>query len=217
MCFLVGIGGICMKTEYYIWLKPIKDDTEEELRFLDLKKSYIAVNRAETEAEIGEKPSFEKCVSPTDKIKASALENMYQKATVLNLADSFFGKETKVLKIKDLEKNQLRTTIENYGMKNFWIVQLDNNIGLPGAGVLAVPKLLHQISVGFTSGFYIIPSSQMELIVFPDNFFKDTEELLGIVDIIKDVNQQDYVGMWKLSDNLYKYDSITKELTIAEF
>ena len=124
-----------------------------------------------------------------------------------------------ILQIKDLEKNQLQATVKIHGMEDFWAVQLDNDSRLPGAGVLAVPELLHQISVGFNSGFYIIPSSQMELIVFPDNgiFFKETEELIGIVDIIKEVNQQDCVGELRLSDNLYKYDSTTKELTIAKF
>lgn len=206
-----------MEKEYCIWLRPAGDDTAEELKFLDLKKSYIAVDRTkifETDEEI----SLVECVSPTDEMKTSALENMYQKATISNLNDILFGK-SEAIKIKDLEKNQLQATVKIHGMEDFWAVQLDNDSRLPGAGVLAVPELLHQISVGFNSGFYIIPSSQMELIVFPDNgiFFKETEELIGIVDIIKEVNQQDCVGELKLSDSLYKYDSTTKELTIAEF
>lgn len=206
-----------MEKEYCIWLRPAENDTTEELKFLDLKKSYTAVDRTkifETDEEI----SLVECVSPTDEMKTSALENMYQKATISNLNDILFGK-SEAIKIKDLEKNQLQATVKIHGMEDFWAVQLDNDSRLPGAGVLAVPELLHQISVGFNSGFYIIPSSQMELIVFPDNgiFFKETEELIGIVDIIKEVNQQDCVGELKLSDSLYKYDSTTKELTIAEF
>lgn len=204
-----------MEKEYYIWLRPAGDDTAEELKFLDLKKSYIETDR--TKIEIDEKIPFVQCVLPTDEIKASALENMFQKATISSLSDILFGK-SEAVKIKDLEKYQLRTALKIYdGMESVYVVQLDNDSRLPGAGVLAVPELLHQISVGFNSGFYIIPSSQMELIVLPDNFFKDTEDLLGLVDIIKEVNQQDCVGELKLSDSLYKYDSTTKELTIAEF
>lgn len=82
-----------------------------------------------------------------------------------------------------------------------------------GASVLLHGEYLDEISEHL-GDFYILPSSQAELIVVMDNGTIDVKELQNIVHEVNNssaLNPRDY-----LSDNVYYYDGKDHQLSIAE-
>lgn len=82
-----------------------------------------------------------------------------------------------------------------------------------GATVMLYPDFFENISERLNGSFYILPSSQHEIIILPDYGEYVAEELTGLV---QEVNQTDAVGEDKLSDVVLHYDAQRKVLERAE-
>ncbi len=85
---------------------------------------------------------------------------------------------------------------------------------LYGASFLLDPESLDKVAEGFGESFMIIPSSIHELIVIPES--KMQGPIDGLLAMVKEVNAHEVRPDEVLTDNVYRYDIQTKEVTVAE-
>lgn len=88
---------------------------------------------------------------------------------------------------------------------------LSNKNRTDGAACMLYPDLIGDFSKAMGSDLYIIPSSIHELLLLPAG---DDDESGYIRDIIREVNETQLLEEEILSDSLYIYDSISKEIKI---
>lgn len=97
-------------------------------------------------------------------------------------------------------------------MTDFPMVVITNEIGMNGATMIAYPEIVGEILKEYGIGdAYILPSSVHEIIAVPA-YSENTEKLASMVRLVNEtsVTAEDF-----LSDNVYKYDSKNKEITLA--
>lgn len=95
------------------------------------------------------------------------------------------------------------------GIGNSGLIVLSNEEVFRGAGTLFYPGVLDQVSAMCPNGFYIIPSSVHEILIFPKNAdFADRE----IDEIIESVNAEVVNPDEQLSDFVHEYDPVSKIL-----
>lgn len=90
---------------------------------------------------------------------------------------------------------------------------LSNEQKMNGATALLDSKMMDEISERMGGDFYILPSSLHEVIILPvrDDFnIKDLEAM------VQDVNATQVSNEDQLSDHVYAYDSVEKEIVRAE-
>lgn len=82
-----------------------------------------------------------------------------------------------------------------------------------GAGVLAYPGFLQEVSEKIGGNFFILPSSIHELL-----FLKDTGDISPqeLADIVKSVNASEVSPQDQLSDHVYHYDGKDRVFELAE-
>lgn len=90
---------------------------------------------------------------------------------------------------------------------------LTNAEALDGAAALTSKKALEEAYNKIGEDYYILPSSRHEVILLPQKEFVDVEVLK---DMVQSVNTNEVRPEDKLSDHVYKYDSQTKKLSIAD-
>lgn len=182
----------------FISVMPQNTDAYGEV-FLDLKKCWVEVDPVSTEHTF---------IKPTPEQEIEAWNNTRRKAIITDLSKLLFGISDKIY-IEKLSEKQLDKK------QGLYVVRLDGGETLPGAGILVVSSLLYQIGVGFGTNYYIIPSSQRELIVFSEDML-DSSNCKDMINTIKEVNDMECVGNLKLSDSLYRYNLEEEKLEIVE-
>lgn len=93
---------------------------------------------------------------------------------------------------------------------NLWVAS--TNDGRDGAAVLAYPGFLKECAEKLHSDLVILPSSVHEVLVLPDNGEMTVADLKNMV---KSVNETELNPEDFLSDNVYYYNNVTEELTMA--
>lgn len=184
----------------YISVMPQNTDAYGEA-FLDLKKCWVEVD------PVSKEHTF---IEPTPEQGIEAWNNTCHKAIIVDLSKLIFGiSDEKPVYIEKLPEKQLDKK------QSLYVAMLDSKSELPGASILVVPSLLYRIGVGFGTNYYIIPSSQRELIVFSEDML-DSSNCKDIINMIKEVNDMKCVGNLKLSDSLYRYNLEEEKLEIVE-
>lgn len=95
-------------------------------------------------------------------------------------------------------------------MKECPVEVLTNKKRLFGAVSMIYPGVLEDFSKVCRTGFYIIPSSIHEVLLIPDN--NPDFDWAGMKDYIKEVNRKYVKEEEVLSDSLYHYDHVLKEV-----
>ena len=81
-----------------------------------------------------------------------------------------------------------------------------------GATQMLVPQALEKVADTLGDSFYILPSSIHEFIAIRESRVDSVDELKNMV---QDVNRTEVADNEILSDNVYFYNRVTKELAIA--
>lgn len=84
------------------------------------------------------------------------------------------------------------------------------NDGKFGAGCIFYSDFLEKVSEK-VGDFYVLPSSVHEVLILPDDGTMTAEELK---EMVTSVNQQELSAQEKLSDEVFRYDSNTKKLSV---
>lgn len=184
----------------YISVMPQNTNAYSEV-FLDLKKCWVEVD------PVSKEHAF---IEPTPEQEIEAWSNTYHKAIITDLSKLLFGiSDVKPVYIEKLVEKQLDKK------QGLYVAMLNGGEALPGAGILAVSSLLYRIGVSFGTNYYIIPSSQRELIVFSEDIL-NSSSCKDMINTIKEVNDMKCVGDLKLSDSLYRYNLQEEKLEIVE-
>lgn len=88
-----------------------------------------------------------------------------------------------------------------------------NDNSFHGAGVMAYPDFMEQATEKLGGSFYILPSSIHEIIMIPDEFQMNAQELKAMV---TEVNGSEIDPAERLTDNVYHYDADAKVLEQAD-
>ena len=92
---------------------------------------------------------------------------------------------------------------------------LTNQSKTRGANLILSKKVLDRITARF-GDFYIIPSSIHEVLILPTSTAEELgRDVIDIVEMIKNVNENEVREEERLSEKLYKYTIETKELATA--
>lgn len=86
-----------------------------------------------------------------------------------------------------------------------------NRAGCNGAIVILEEEVTDKLYEIFGEDFYLVPSSRHEMLAMPKSFM----EVERIGELVSDVNAEHVLLCDRLSNNVYQYDSMTKEITIA--
>ena len=81
-----------------------------------------------------------------------------------------------------------------------------------GASAVFYPGVIDELAKNLDGDFYIIPSSIHEVLVFPD----EIKDVLGINDMIQEVNASQVAPEEQLADHAYHYDAENKVFEIAK-
>ncbi len=90
---------------------------------------------------------------------------------------------------------------------------LTNAEKMNGANSILDPKTMEDISEKVGGDFYILPSSLHEVIILPDSPDMDKDVLEQMV---RDINAGEVAPEDRLSDHVYMYDSVEKEIVLAD-
>lgn len=90
-----------------------------------------------------------------------------------------------------------------------WI--LSNNSKVDGAVAITSQETLKDAHEKLGEDFYVLPSSRHEVILVPQSFVSDLQDLK---DMVRGVNETEVSKIDKLSDNVYRFDG--RKLTIAD-
>lgn len=105
--------------------------------------------------------------------------------------------------LSEEEKQQL--------MKELPMQILSNEQRIHGAACILYPGLLEELAQKTDANLYILPSSVHEVILLPDHKEEDPEQLRAMV---REVNCTQLEPEEVLSDNLYYFDCLKKNVTI---
>ncbi|MCD8013384.1 MAG: DUF5688 family protein [Lachnospiraceae bacterium] len=94
------------------------------------------------------------------------------------------------------------------GLGNSGLIVLSNQELFRGASVMFYPGVLDQVSAMCPDGFYMIPSSVHELLIYPKNNITDRE----MDEIIENVNAEIVAPDEQLSDFVHEYDPVSRIL-----
>lgn len=95
------------------------------------------------------------------------------------------------------------------------MVVITNTRGVNGAAMIAYPEIIGDILSEYGIGdAYILPSSIHELIAVPKELGDNS--LFQLTDMVHDINRTTVSRDDFLSDNVYKYDSRTKTISLAD-
>lgn len=141
----------------------------------------------------------------TEELHAQALKNSMARYPV-QISDM----ESMLLKMAGFSVEDLpEISMDEMGFGNNGLIVLSNKEAFHGASVLFYPGVLDQVSAMCPNGFYIIPSSVHEILIFPKNAdFADRE----IDEIIESVNAEVVNPDEQLSDFVHEYDPVGKIL-----
>ena len=94
--------------------------------------------------------------------------------------------------------------------KNIYVLSNQQNIN--GATTLLDSKMMEQAAQELGGSFYVLPSSCHEVLLVPESFTQEAEDLASMVYEINRavVNEMDF-----LSDTIYHYDAETRTLTMV--
>ena len=120
--------------------------------------------------------------------------------------------------VKNLDERftpQVQKMSELFGLPELYddspLYVVTNKEKLMGANAILLPQLFERFSENVCENFYVIPSSIHELL-FVEGEVGKAEELQ---EVMAQVNAMDCVGNDFLSDNLYRYNSETKQIEFA--
>ena len=90
---------------------------------------------------------------------------------------------------------------------------LSNQDNVNGASAMLDSKTMESISEQLGGDFIILPSSLHEVLITP---VTDRVDRRMLEDIVRNVNSSEVAPEDRLSDNVYMYDSVEKELVLAD-
>lgn len=90
---------------------------------------------------------------------------------------------------------------------------LTNKETVDGAAAITCRNVMEQAHEVVGEDFYILPSSRHEVILIPDRLGVDAQELQVIV---RQVNKEIVAPQDILSEHVYRYDSMTKKVSLAD-
>ncbi len=93
------------------------------------------------------------------------------------------------------------------------VYMLTNEAVYDGAAILACPEAMKRVREQIGEDFYIIPSSRHEVLALPISEAPDIGYLKSVVD---GVNKGVSSKLDVLSSELYRYDSLTRKISIAD-
>lgn len=93
------------------------------------------------------------------------------------------------------------------------IYMLTNEAAYDGAAILTSPEAMDQVRERIGEDFYIIPSSRHEVLALPISEAPDIGYLKSVVD---GVNKEVSSKLDVLSNEVYRYDSLTRKISIAD-
>ena len=148
-------------------------------------------------------PTFNGTVTIDNKVadKYELTEEQLYEVAVKNLDERFTPQVQKMSELFGLP--------ELYDDSPLYVVT--NKKKLMGANAILLPQLFERFSENVCENFYVIPSSIHELL-FVEGEVGKAEELQ---EVMAQVNAMDCVGNDFLSDNLYRYNSETKQIEFA--
>lgn len=97
---------------------------------------------------------------------------------------------------------------EEFAAQDYMMV-VTNTYGINGAIAFLYPGVLEQLAEKWKSNLVIVPCSVHEVLIFPVLFKDDMEELSQVVN---EVNRENVLPEEILSDHVYEYDWVSKEL-----
>ncbi len=134
-------------------------------------------------------------------IHSRAMDNIAERPPLFQNIESVLFGEKENLEIEDVEP-------EDYSVP-FFI--LTNQQKTKGAVMAINPKTMDRIAAKF-GDVYVIPSSVHETLIVPKSAVDDVQ---GLVNMVKQVNESEVSPEDQLSNNVYEYDSKTHTLKIA--
>lgn len=90
---------------------------------------------------------------------------------------------------------------------------LTNEEKIDGAVAIASKKVMEQAHKKVGEDYYVLPSSRHELILVPQDMVPDVKRLQ---EMVESINASEVKIADKLSDHVYKYDSLSKRVTLAD-
>ncbi len=90
---------------------------------------------------------------------------------------------------------------------------LSNESKLNGAAALLDEKIMDEIAEKFGEDFFILPSSIHEVLIVPESAGMDIKDLESMV---QEVNATQVAPQDRLSDHVYKYDEVNREIVRAD-
>ena len=85
-----------------------------------------------------------------------------------------------------------------------------NDTKVNGAASIFIPGVMDKMAEEIGGDYVIIPSSTHELILVPDQGLGSPKDILGIVDMVKEVNAHEVEPCDRIGDNAYHYDAKNK-------
>ena len=141
----------------------------------------------------------------TQEVYEKALKNMQERETTkIYTMDSVINHMFLGTKEKEVSKEILEQ------MESPLLVVTNEKRKNGAAGILDTDKL-QEISEMIQEDFYILPSSIDECLLIP----KSKMGLHKLREMVADINEKEVIPEEWLSDNVYEYSAVTKEITIA--
>ena len=141
-----------------------------------------------------------------EQIHATALENLSNQEPV------FINLETAMFDVLGNEDNP-KFDLENMDASDYSVpfFLLSNRQKVSGAVMALNAKVMNRITEKF-GDVYVIPSSIHEVLVVPQSFGIDPDEL---AEMVRSVNNEAVEPHDRLSDNVYSYDADNQTLTVV--
>lgn len=141
-----------------------------------------------------------------DEVYAVAQENMKRVYTCMRMREALIKNAKAYARTLDMSQEEQNRYVMAAMIKFQDIPIYVLSAGLFGAGAIAVPEILSEVSRTIMDwcGFYIIPSSTEELLLIPLWYGMSTEEMK---ETIRDTNVKTVDPTKQLSDRLYLYKS----------
>lgn len=120
-----------------------------------------------------------------------------------NIIEGFLGEEEKIIFQEAMRKEKCETSAELYCLQNS---------SKFGATSLLYGDTMEKLAEQVQSDLLILPSSIFEVLLYPDNGSRYYEDLQ---DMVQTINQAEVSGEDQLSNSIYKYDRMTKKISIV--
>lgn len=168
------------------------------LPFEDLAKAFYIRIDERTRIKVT-KPMYHQWGVNLEELEKTAMDNMQEKLPPLLLN----------VETVSFDFGKARNCLEETGNLTGFLYNLSNRELNLGAATMFYPEVMEQIAQRMKVPFYIIPASVDDLMIVPK---REELTLSDVKLIVKSVNQKVVTPEDFLSDNIYCYDTKTKEI-----